>query len=110
MYSDLPGIGTHVSWFYQGADPTGPVTAHWGISPEIQAFVTSPTLQAGENGAREGGIVLSPEAQAGDEIRYVFKLETPQGAYGGSIRFTLRQTAEGFRPADVRFIPLGEEE
>ncbi len=108
MYSDLPGIGTHVSWVYRGTGLEGPVTEHWGIFPETFAFVTYPALQEGANSAREGGIALPPEAQAGDEVQYIFKLETPQGTYGGAIEVTLQRTADGFQPANVKFAPLSE--
>jgi hypothetical protein len=106
MYSDLPGIGVHVSWVYHGPGLTDPVTEHWGVSPEIYSFFTHPSLQDGENSAHEGGIVLPAEAQAGDEVQYIFKLETSQGTYGGAVQFTLQQTSEGFQPSDVVFIPL----
>ena len=59
MYSDIPGVGTHVSWVYHGPTLDKPVVESWGICPDISPRDTFPGLKEGDSSIREGGIIAS---------------------------------------------------
>ena len=65
MYSDLPGVGIHVSWTYEGSGINEPASVSWGICPDIASRETLPSIQGGDNSIREGGIVLPENIAAG---------------------------------------------
>ncbi len=106
MYSDLAGIGSHMMWVYHSAGMEGPVKEYWGIQLNLTFLSAYPSLREGDNGGREGGILLPEQSQADDRVQLVLKLETPQGTYGGSISFTLQQGRDGFEPVEVTIAPL----
>ena len=106
MYSDIPGVGTHVSWRYHGPAIHDPVRESWGICPDINPGDTRSGLKNGDNGIREGGVVLPQNIALGSMVQFVFKVETSQGAYGGILSFTLTLGSQGLEPSKVAIYGL----
>ena len=101
MYSDIPGVGTRVSWIYHGTGINDPVAESWGICPDISPRTIVSGVKDGDNSIREGGILLPPNAAPGSLVQYVFKLETSQGTYGGVLSFLLAQGIQWLEPSKV---------
>ncbi len=114
LYSDLDGFGAWMYWFYNGADPIGPVETHWGtLSPDGQFVLDQllqasyPLIQTGTSGGREGGVLLpggffTPgQSAVGDRIHVALKVTTPAGDYGAVLVFSLEQGLNGFEPAGI---------
>ena len=83
MYSDIPGVGTHVSWVYHGPGLDNPVVELWGICPDISPRGTYPGLKEGDSSIREGGILLPQDVTPGSVVQFVLKVETSQRVYAG---------------------------
>lgn len=108
-YSDLPGVGVYMDWVYHGSLLQGPIDWLCGIEPDLSASCGGwyDHLQNGYHGGRAGGGILLPDGylpgsrHAGDVVRWMIKVRTPQGSYGAALRFVLRQGPNGFEPTDI---------
>lgn len=101
LYSDIPGIGTHVSWKYHGPDIDDSIHVSWGICPDILPGMMKLGLIDGDNGIREGGISLPQNIAPGSLVQFIFTLQTSQGAYGGILSFLLAQGSRDLEPSRV---------
>ncbi|MEW6233338.1 MAG: hypothetical protein AB1566_13640 [Chloroflexota bacterium] len=102
LYSDLPGVGVHSVWTYHGPALEGPIQELWGIEPDLGSGSLWNDLKDGyQSGHPEGGIILPKNAQAGDTVRWVHKLQTRQWSYGAVLQFVLRQGPKGFEPTNI---------
>jgi hypothetical protein len=108
MYSDIPGVGTHVSWVYHGTGFDNPVVESWGICPEVSPRDTYPGLKEGDSSIREGGILLPQDVTPGSGVQFVFKVETSQGTYGGVLSFLLLEGSQGVEPSNVTIYAFDE--
>lgn len=114
LYSDLDGFGAWMYWFYNGADPIGPIETMWGtVLPDGQAALSQllqeshPVIRTGNSGGRDGGILLPGgffmpgQSKVGDRVRVVMKVVTPDAEYGAVLAFSLRQGLNGFEPVGI---------
>ena len=108
MYSNIPGVGTHVSWVYHGPGLDNPVDESWGICPDISPRDSYPSLKDGDSSIREGGILLPQDVRPGSVVQFVLKVETSQGTYGGILNFLLLEGAQGVEPSNVTIYPLNQ--
>ena len=108
MYSDIPGVGTHVSWVYHGPGLDNPVVELWGICPDISPRGTYPGLREGDSSIREGGILLPQDVTPGSVVKFALKVETSQGVYGGILSFLLLEGSQGVEPSKVTIYPLNQ--
>jgi hypothetical protein len=108
QYSDIPGIGHHVGWIYHGPTLQAAGFEYWGTCPDVAPRSGIGILKDGVNTANEGGFLLPEKSGPGDRIQFIDKIVMPQGTYGGSISFTLRQGTKGFEPSDVTIVPLSQ--
>jgi outer membrane lipoprotein-sorting protein len=107
-YSDLPGIGVYADWGYHGPPLQGPITWRCGIEPQLSTVCGGAyrQLQSGDHAGRTGGGVSLPtdiplQDRIGDTVRWTMQIDTPEGAYGAMLRFTLRQGPNGLEPTDI---------
>ncbi len=108
MYSDIPGVGTHVSWVYHGLGLDKTVVESWGICPDISPRDTFQSLKDGDSSIREGGILLPQYVKPGSVVQFVYKVETSQGTFGGVPSFLLAEGAQGVKPSSVTNYPLNQ--
>ena len=101
MYSDLPGYGSSMVWVYHGSDIQEEGVMYWGAGTNLNALGGFDQLQEGENGGREGGIVLPNKPKPGDVIDMVLKLVIGGESYGAVLSFTIQFGPNGLEPADI---------
>ncbi len=126
LYSDMYGIGTWMYWYYTGADAIGPVKTYWGTLLELEHLLQEdyPSVQLGDSGGHNGGVVLPGrffegsfmpgeskpgKSKPGDRVRVALKVVTPDAEYGAVLSFTLQQGLNGFEPTGISEEVLSEE-
>ncbi len=112
LYSDLAGVGAYARWTYHGPALSGPVAEFWGTQPILNPTTTYPQLKDGDQGLREGGVLLPGgvflpgQSYVGDQDAIAMKLEVDGKSYGASLHFTLKDGPNGFTPAQITVSPL----
>ena len=100
-------------WGYHGPPLQGPITWRCGIEPELSTVCGGAyhQIQSGDHAGRTGGGVKLPadiplQDRIGDTIRWTMQVFTPEGVYGATLRFTLRQGSNGLEPMDIVVEPM----
>ena len=101
MYSDLPGYGSSMMWVYHGSGIQEEGEEFWGVGSNLNVLGGFDQFQEGENGGREGGIVLPNQPKPGDKIDMVLKLVIGDETYGAVLSFTVQEGPNGLEPADI---------
>lgn len=105
QYSDIPGMGHYVSWVYHSPERND-ITEAWGICPDVSPRTGIGDIRDGWTEMEDGGFLLPKGSQPGDQIKFVYEIITSEGTYGGVIRFTLAQGAQGFEPIGITITSL----
>lgn len=88
-------------WVYHGSGIQEEGVMYWGAGTNLNALGAFDQLQEGENGGREGGIVLPNQPKPGDKIDMMLKLVIGDESYGAVLSFTVQEGPNGLEPADI---------
>lgn len=109
--SEIDGLGLVLGWAFNGANQEGRLTTYAGVEPYVSETGSTEPVGTGSGGEIHGlslpqGVIADWQA-ADSHLRYVLKAQLPDGSLAGAaLTFTLVRGADGFRPQDIRLVPL----
>jgi hypothetical protein len=111
--SHIPSLGWRANWMYQGeGEPIGPTEDAWGLLSNIQnrSGRPLPIISPGQSEGRDGGGVILPDgAGDGDLVTLAIKVTIPDGTYGATLQFRLREEAGSLFACDAQLGPWPSE-